>query len=829
MSTYIFRKLFFIIVFIFLGNNLYSLDLVLNEEEKKYLKNKKYLKIAHLNDFPPFGFTKYNEAKGYSVEYIRLLSQKIGLEPKFIFNYSWSQYLDMLKTNSIDVIPYIAVTPKRKEYIDFTSFDYISYSTGFLLKKSIKISKMKDLENKKLALTRGTFLHEYLKKNFPLIRLILTVSTKKAVEAVSLGKADVAIGSMPSLSYYMENSWLSNLKIVNASDFSLPNNTALKMGVKKDNILKNILEKAQKEVAYTKLQNLKLKWMNVNKEKEKEKKEFFTKKERQFLTNKQRINFCIDPDWMPYEKIDNNKHIGISSDYIKLFQNHLPIPLKLIKTSSWSNSLEYAKKRRCDMFPLIMDTKERSEYLNFSKVFLEVPLIIATRFNQGFINKIADIPKEKIGITKNYAYANILKEKYPSLELIEVSSVEDGLEKVKDGEIFGYIGSLYSVAYVIQNKYIENLKISGKFDEKWKLSIGSRNDETLLNDIFNKIIADISEKEKTAINNKWISVNYQNAVDYTMITQLSVVFLIILSSIFYKNRSVKSINGKLILANMEIKDKQEMVDKYVLILNTDLRGNITHLNKAYSLCLGYKEAELLGKNHVLIKHESTTREFTKKMWNTLREGKSFVGEIKNYTKNKETKEFTIYIEAIYNNKVKIGYRSICQDITDKKRLEALSLKDKLTGLYNRNKFDELMILKIEEFNRYQVDFSIIMIDIDNFKCVNDEYGHDVGDKVLVHIAKILKDNVRISDIVARWGGEEFIIVCEHTNTKKSYIIAENIRKIIEKEYFEEVEKQTISLGLTQFTKEDSINSIFKRVDNALYKAKSEGKNKTIIA
>ena len=140
-----------------------------------------------------------------------------------------------------------------------------------------------------------------------------------------------------------------------------------------------------------------------------------------------------------------------------------------------------------------------------------------------------------------------------------------------------------------------------------------------------------------------------------------------------------------------------------------------------------------------------------------------------------------------------------------------------------------MILKIEEFNRYQVDFSIIMIDIDNFKCVNDEYGHDVGDKVLVHIAKILKDNVRISDIVARWGGEEFIIVCEHTNTAKSYIIAENIRKIIEKEYFEEVEKQTISLGLTQFTKEDSINSIFKRVDNALYKAKSEGKNKTIIA
>jgi len=128
-----------------------------------------------------------------------------------------------------------------------------------------------------------------------------------------------------------------------------------------------------------------------------------------------------------------------------------------------------------------------------------------------------------------------------------------------------------------------------------------------------------------------------------------------------------------------------------------------------------------------------------------------------------------------------------------------------------------------------VDFSIIMIDIDNFKCINDDYGHDVGDKTLAHIAKILKDNVRITDIVARWGGEEFIIVCEHTNRKKSYIVAENIRKRIEKENFKEIGKQTISLGLTQFTNEDSIDSIFKRVDKALYKAKKEGKNKTIIA
>ena len=153
------------------------------------------------------------------------------------------------------------------------------------------------------------------------------------------------------------------------------------------------------------------------------------------------------------------------------------------------------------------------------------------------------------------------------------------------------------------------------------------------------------------------------------------------------------------------------------------------------------------------------------------------------------------------------------------------MTDKLTGLYNRLKLDELMLIKIEAFRRYNVDFSIILLDIDNFKSVNDTYGHDVGDYVLQTIAKTLRTHIRITDIIGRWGGEEFLIICNNTNLDNSKILAENIRKIVENIKFDKVGNKTISLGLSEFQKDDDVKSIFKRADDALYEAKTTGKNK----
>ena len=156
--------------------------------------------------------------------------------------------------------------------------------------------------------------------------------------------------------------------------------------------------------------------------------------------------------------------------------------------------------------------------------------------------------------------------------------------------------------------------------------------------------------------------------------------------------------------------------------------------------------------------------------------------------------------------------------------------DNLTKLYNRQKFNEELDKEILRENRYQHRLSIIMFDIDDFKVVNDTYGHDVGDIVLIKIAQAVKKSVRSTDIFSRWGGEEFMILLPETSTEETHAIAEHIRKSISQISFEEFDSPiTVSLGISEYiVNKDTKDSFLKNVDVALYEAKKSGKNKVVI-
>jgi len=530
-KPFVSKYLIFLFLFV-LATNVFAKHVNLTKEERLYLDSKKYLNVASLPYFPPFGFVTNNEAQGYAVDYMKLLSEKLNIEVKFSINNTWAQYLSMLESNTIDLIPYIAVTEERKRKIDFTAYNHILYVTGMILKRGEKINSMQDLNNKRVAIAKNTFLHTFLEKNYPDIPLIITASTKNSVEAVSLGNADVALGNLASLNYYIQDSWLSNLKIINVNTLDFPKNTELKMGVKKGNILRDILEKAHHELHYSELQNLKLKWMNVR-DRTNSPSSIFNTKEELYLKKKEKLYFCVDPKWMPFEKIENKKHIGIAADYMKIFKELLPIPLELVHTESWSSSLEYAKEKKCDLISMLMESKERKEYLNFSRPYINVPLVLATRLDQAFINKISDISNKTVAIFKNNGHLPSLKKQYPLINFHEVSTAQEGLEKVQKKEVFAYIGSLYAMAYNIQEHYVNNIKISGKFDKEWKMSVGLRKDEVILVDIVNKMLNTISLVKEKEILNKWTAVNYQSKKEYTKLIYLTLIFLIILILLFF--------------------------------------------------------------------------------------------------------------------------------------------------------------------------------------------------------------------------------------------------------------------------------------------------------
>ncbi|MDQ7059889.1 MAG: diguanylate cyclase [Sulfurimonas sp.] len=166
-----------------------------------------------------------------------------------------------------------------------------------------------------------------------------------------------------------------------------------------------------------------------------------------------------------------------------------------------------------------------------------------------------------------------------------------------------------------------------------------------------------------------------------------------------------------------------------------------------------------------------------------------------------------------------------------KELEAAkqdSKEDFLTKLYNRRALDEHLELKEAEFKRYGHNFSIIMFDLDKFKDVNDNYGHDAGDAVLAAFAKIIKDEAREVDIIGRFGGEEFMAVLSATDTKGGVIFAEKVRRHVEKAKFMYKKERihvTVSSGVSERKKHISVQAVANSADEYLYKAKNSGRNK----
>ena len=197
------------------------------------------------------------------------------------------------------------------------------------------------------------------------------------------------------------------------------------------------------------------------------------------------------------------------------------------------------------------------------------------------------------------------------------------------------------------------------------------------------------------------------------------------------------------------------------------------------------------------------------------------------TKDKEEYWIKIVIDPMFNEDgIKIGYASYRENITNTKKLEYISTHDTLTNIHNRAYFNNTIETKIKSASRYGHQFGLIILDIDHFKKVNDVFGHSVGDSVLINIAEILQINIREDDMVARWGGEEFVILLPHTEIKGAFLLAEKIRLLIEENSSIDI-KITASLGVGVYDQKESKTEFFEKVDNALYKAKELGRNRVV--
>lgn len=261
------------------------------------------------------------------------------------------------------------------------------------------------------------------------------------------------------------------------------------------------------------------------------------------------------------------------------------------------------------------------------------------------------------------------------------------------------------------------------------------------------------------------------------------------------------------------------------IVVVDRYGSVVEANLSFINMLGYSRAETyqlyiwdwdanLDKNQVL---------------NLLNEPKA--GSITFETNHRRKDQSLINVEVSCNctswddEPLVICF---CRDTTQKRRhdqkIQALIMNDSLTGLLNRRSFDHIIKRSVVSAQENGSSFSLILLDIDYFKSINDEHGHLVGDKVLIELAELLKRLVRDHDSVARWGGEEFALVLPKTSLEAAIRVAERIRQSLASLQVENIALISASLGVTHYQSGDNLDTLLKRADQAVYIAKEKGRN-----
>ncbi len=264
-----------------------------------------------------------------------------------------------------------------------------------------------------------------------------------------------------------------------------------------------------------------------------------TQEQREYLKDKKELKLCVDPNWLPLEKIENNEHIGITSDFFKLISQMIETPISLVETKEWTESLEKIKRRECDILSLAEKTPSREKYLNFTKPYFSAPLVIVTKVGVPFVDNLNSIKEKSLAIVRDYSMEELLKNKYPGINLIEVKSIYEGLAYVQQDKVSGFLDNSLVINYEIQKNNMKDIAITGQFEDTYYLSIASRNDEAILNEILEKALLSIDGNTKTNLINKWNNIKYQVETDYKLVLEILFFGISIIVLFIYWNLKLK--------------------------------------------------------------------------------------------------------------------------------------------------------------------------------------------------------------------------------------------------------------------------------------------------
>jgi len=273
----------------------------------------------------------------------------------------------------------------------------------------------------------------------------------------------------------------------------------------------------------------------------------------------------------------------------------------------------------------------------------------------------------------------------------------------------------------------------------------------------------------------------------------------------------------------------------ILITDANLdHPSIVYVNPGFCEMTGWRREEVIGKTPAILQGEETDREVTQRLMRALEGGRDFEGRTINYRKDGQSFHIEWRTSPVKNEHGEVThYLAIQRDITAQvrmlRRLQERADSDGLTDLLNRDAGERQLREQLVKAGESDQPLSIVLLDIDHFKEINDEHGHGIGDLVLERIGRLITQRLNRQDFGMRWGGEEFLLVLLDTEIEDARRAAEAFRRLVADTGFHDEIRVTASFGVAQWREDEKLDALFHRADEALYDAKAAGRNQVRTA
>lgn len=649
----------------------------LTSSEQKWLTQNKTIKIASLTSWP-----KDTEGQNIHTQYLDLLRKYGNLNIYNVEFESWNEaYNKVINNEVVDAILYLSWSKERSgNYFNYLPA-YSFVPVNLVVKKTnTSIKSLKDLEGKTVYTLKKSISNTIVKQSGLNINTISLQSEEALVEALASKQAK-ADGLLTF--NYDENSFENNgLKVVKRIQNRYGD---VHIGVsKKEKELFAILAKAHNNIPKNELERIQI-FRDIQSNNR-----FINKlnsKEKAYLTKKNSITMCVDPDWEPYERIDKEgKHIGLAADFINLIEKKLEKQFELIPTNSWEESLEFAKNGQCEILSFLNQTPQRDKFLNFtSTLYSEADMIVA-KDDVSYIDGLDALIGKTVGVVKGYRTDEYVKKHYPNIHIKYIKNYEEGIRLVSEGKLYAIVNSLLGTAHLIKKSNLIDIKIAGKTKLDNDYKIGIIKSEPLLTQIVSKAVASIKQNQKEKIVSNWLTVKFEQSTDYSLILKALLIMVVILIFVYYRHYTIRAVNKQL---KKEMKEQLEQIvekDRMIFEQNKltamgEMIENIAHqwrqplsqINSAV-LLIDDEVYDLKIKNELIQTKLSEIESMTRYMSKTIDDFKDY------YSKDKEKHTFKIsdtIVKAISIVDASFHYNSISIEYDLDKKLDFYGIENEL--------------------------------------------------------------------------------------------------------------------------------------------------------